>query len=979
MIYNIYDDFGHMKTTIYMCGERIDEDGNVIIVPLSRNYKKDVYLKDILCSFKHDWLFKESKYGHNIKEVTFKARSYSHGSIEYNDIKMHMPGYTWNGVVKKEDRFDELNQEFYEVRCKRSTSNMELNGLVCIEFDDVESKEVPDLIQKAFKNFEHLVYAGRTLSNKLFCMHRANEKINTNNYILYFYELAVQYYEKLGIKADKACCDVARIRYMCDQLGSKANIQYCDFGPTDGIKIQYDKIFGEEKKQYIRRTSDYVPEKDDTIYNYDENKGFYYGHQKQHLHKIGELIIPIPSIEQVINTLVALGKTSNEIIELWKTKLRYYNYNTHSKDVSDHIRLSEKIAKDKREFTVGEFTYTFLLMFFPEIIGSKSLFLGNNEFLCDRYYETLLNSILTNNRILIHGDTGIGKTVFANKLGMDRDVIVVVPYIAHMKNYPQYNQIELKDNMDVVSNGVVIWDRFVKLYNKDLISKNSIIIVDESHKLFLDQTYRDAAISMNHILREIPNKICYISATPIKEIDVNKTYRFEKYRNTVRVNHLKIVPSKETKTINDSLILQAMLHLIYGNLNYYDHIFIASDRFAQKLYDNLYGRYDCQLIRASQKESKEFLQLMKHQLLKHKIIIGTCISYESLNFNNKDEKILTITDMTDRTTSHTITQIAGRVRFSYNQVYLIDLIKVIEKKNFKELEEYYNKIEEIKSKYNIYSKRHYVQSYATELEEVSEWYYENNNIDKIKEDLPQYIKWEDNEIVASSISNKSPLNEQTKKYIINHLETHDVEFNNVDILLNDDNYYYTSIFFNDDNFIMINEEEQSGYIIRENIREQQYAYSKLLSFIDYRKINKLIVDTHTMPKGLNGEILNIMDIIMLDEITYNKYISDLEDYLHTLYDVYFYNLDRRIKEIKKIREKYIKCKNEQEYTMYNNIFDCMMIELKQKFDRKSKQKTKKIKDLVTNEIYDSVCECAKAINHNRTYISKHKNRFIPVD
>ena len=82
----------------------------------------------------------------------------------------------------------------------------------------------------------------------------------------------------------------------------------------------------------------------------------------------------VPSIEQMINTLLALGKSCDEIIELWETTLNYYNYNNDSRDITDNIRLTEKISEDDREFRVGESTHTFLLMFFPELLAKKSLF-----------------------------------------------------------------------------------------------------------------------------------------------------------------------------------------------------------------------------------------------------------------------------------------------------------------------------------------------------------------------------------------------------------------------------------------------------------------------------------------------------------------------------------------------------------------------------------------------------------------------------
>lgn len=920
MIYNFLEDFCNLKTTVYIYKEYTDSQGVFQQKPLSKPLRKDYNMADILCSFKLNWLFKGSKYGNNLKEITLKARSYAHGSTEYEDIKKRMPGYTWCGTVKTKDELNEETQEFYEKRCPRSINNMIPNGLVCVEFDDVEVKDIDDLIQKALRNFPHLIFCGRTLSNKLFCIHRANNELDVNNFKLYYMELAVMYNNVLGIKADNACSDITRMRFICDQLGSRANMEYCDFGPSENVKVEYDKIFKKEKHQYVKRASEYVPEVDENVYEYDESKGFYYGHTKQHLHRICELIVPVPSIEQIINTLLALGKSSDEIIELWETTLNYYNYNNDSRDVTDNIRLTEKMAEDEREFRVGESTHTFLLMFFPELLGTKSLFLDKNEFLCDRFYNTLLESIMVHNKILIHGDTGIGKTYFANKLGEEKDVIVVVPYIAHMNNYPLYKQIEINNDMEVVKRGVIIWDRFVKLYHKNLISPDSIIIVDESHKLFLDQTYRQAAIYMNQILREIKNHICYISATPINEIDVDKVYRFEKSRRNVTVTHCEIIPPEEEIWSKRRLTLEAILHLVYGNLNYYDHIFIASDNFAQKIYDRLYGRYDCQLIRANQKESPEFLELMKDQLLKHKIIIGTCISYESLNFNNKDEKILTISDMNEKTTAHTITQIAGRVRFSYNKVYLIDVLEKFTETDYKEKATYLNKLEEIRKKYNLYTRKHYIQNFADEIEDVQTWYMENNNIEQIIENLPLYIKWNESQISAKNISDKSPLNEQTNNYIIEYLQNHNDRFNNTDILLKDDDYY-TCMFFNNNNFIRISEDGQSGYIIRENIREQQYSYSKMTSYVDYEKLNKLIVDTHTLPKGVNAEILKIMDVIKLDENTFNNYVKDLEDYLSELHDVYYFALERTIKEIKNNRKDYCKCFSEQEFDMYNNIFD----------------------------------------------------------
>ena len=921
MIYNFLDDFCKMKTTVYLYNEYTDKEGNLQQKPLSRPLKEDRYLGEILCSFKLDWIFKNFKYGNNIKDVTLKARTHSHGSIEYNDIKMRMPGYTWAGTVKTEMCVDEETQEIYDRRKPRSIHNMEPNGLVCIEFDDVEPSQVTELIQKALTKFPHLVYAGRTLSNKMFCMHRANDRLTAQNYILYYKELAVLYHNEIGIEHDAACKDVARCRYMCYQFGSRANMEYCDFGPSENIEVEYDKLFSQNEISTIRRASEYVPQADENIYEYNKEKGYYYGHGTNHKMQIGDIIVPIPTITQIINTLLAIGKTREEICDLWENKLQYYNYNTRTKNVEDAVRLTKKFKLENDEYIVGQQTYLFLQMFFPDVVGCKSFFLAKNEFLCDRYYEFLSKAIMSHNKILIHGDTGIGKTYFANRLNQDHNVIVVVPYIAHMDNYPAYEQIEYnKDSDKVISTGVIIWDRFIKLYEKELIDKDSIVIIDESHKLFLDQTYRAAAIRMNWLLKDIENKICYVSATPINEINVEVTYRFEKERRPVLVNHIKII-GDEGSWPSSTLTINAILHLIYGNINYYDHIFIASDIYAQKIFDRLYGKYDCQLIRASQKDSDEYIELMKTQLLKHKIIIGTCISYESLNFNNRNEKILTIADMNEKTTAEIITQIAGRVRFSYNKVHLVELIKSVSNTDYKELAEFYDKLEEIKSKYNIYTRKHYVQSYADELDTVNQWYYESNNIDVIKDNLPSYIKWSESEILASNVSDKSPLNEKVKEYIIDHITTYNDNFNDIDVIIEDDGIN-TSMFFELNDFIKIDETGQSAYIIRENIRNQQYEYNKLAQYVGYEKVNKMMIEAHILPKGIHSEIYHIMDVVKLGPIEYDSYINELQDYRDTIkYNIGYNILNDTIKNVTNIREKYERCADNDEYKMYENIFD----------------------------------------------------------
>ena len=256
-------------------------------------------------------------------------------------------------------------------------------------------------------------------------------------------------------------------------------------------------------------------------------------------------------------------------------------------------------------------------------------------------------------------------------------------------------------------------------------------------------------------------------------------------------------------------------------------------------------------------------------------------------------------------------------------------------------------------------------------------------MDIIKDNLPNYIKWKDYEINASLLSDTSPLNIQVKTYIIDYLAEHNERFNNVSVAISeiDD---MDNIFFGDDNYIKIVENGQAGMIIREKIHDEQYSYRKLLEYVNYEKINNMITNTHTLPKGVNGEICRIIDIIQMDETKYNNYIDELETYLTTLVDVYYHTLKREIDKIKNIRNKFSKCQNSDYNNMYNNVFDQYVIE-KQKIYNKKNDAAKKtciITDtfkhpekynLQIGQTFNSCNELAVYTNKDNHTISRWRN------
>jgi len=196
------------------------------------------------------------------------------------------------------------------------------------------------------------------------------------------------------------------------------------------------------------------------------------------------------------------------------------------------------------------------------------------------------------------------------------------------------------------------------------------------------------------------------------------------------------------------------------------------------------------------------------------------------------------------------------------------------------------------------------------------------------------------------LSDKSPLNECVRDYIIEHVTKYNDDFNEVDVVINDD--CIEAQFF-EQNFISLSETGETAYIIREKIHEQQYEYNKLNTYVSYSKINNMIVCSRTMPKTVDSTIKRIIDIIKMKQDDYDNYIDELEAYHKTIsYTLLFNILDRRIKEIKRYRKQYLLCYDADEITMYNNVFDVFAdkrISVYKKKVIQNKEKGKKTKQV----------------------------------
>ena len=126
------------------------------------------------------------------------------------------------------------------------------------------------------------------------------------------------------------------------------------------------------------------------------------------------------------------------------------------------------------------------------------------------YVDTICDYIQNENVLTVYAPTGAGKTTCISgcvKNENDRSVkickgivdrypnsVVLVPFNVTNNLYDSMNIISSENNNEYKPGkpNVMIWDQFNKI--SSLINPE-IVIVDESHTLFLDRTYRDSAVA----------------------------------------------------------------------------------------------------------------------------------------------------------------------------------------------------------------------------------------------------------------------------------------------------------------------------------------------------------------------------------------------------------------------------------------------------------------------------------------------------
>ena len=261
-------------------------------------------------------------------------------------------------------------------------------------------------------------------------------------------------------------------------------------------------------------------------------------------------------------------------------------------------------------------------------------------------------------RIEVVSPTGSGKTTLINDyLAKELNAVVVVPYNATNALYNKMKVISSSSSETYSKDEpcVMIWDQV----NRYDIS-DRVVILDESHALFQERTFRQSAVNLMNKLKRQGTKIISFSATPTGEVDeldlkvVEYWKRRDKKVVLTAIMTEKDIPSRQLGDI------------MYNHKSRkYDLVCVFDNRSMKKLYENLCLKGlegDVDYIRSNTQETDEFKNIKKDEMLTKEITLCTGIAYNGLNFRNSG-KVLVLMEYTPGDTLYSeIIQAIGRFR-----------------------------------------------------------------------------------------------------------------------------------------------------------------------------------------------------------------------------------------------------------------------------------------------------------------------------
>lgn len=383
------------------------------------------------------------------------------------------------------------------------------------------------------------------------------------------------------------------------------------------------------------------------------------------------------------------------------------------------------------------------------------------------FYDVITQHIDKYQRVCIQAPTGVGKTTIINGfesntshsddlLSVEKSGIiglakqynadVVVPFNANNYLYSNLHEVSSMngEKYDKTKCNVMVIDQYLKYFEE---SGDKPVIIDESHILYIDRTYRDAVAKLMVLLKQSDKKIICISATPTGEIDELHLVplKFTNERDNINVTFI------ETENI-----FQAEWNMIrsYMGTSNYDRIIVLDNQNNRKIAEECYfvpeyiGNYT--VIRKETIEDtknpfhNDYIQFKKNELLNKKLTLCTCVAYNGINFKNEDEKVLVMCSFhKGDTLSSELIQIMGRVRKSkvdclvfYNIIDNICEVRGISEQidNAIKYESYVQQTQ-VKDEFLSYNRRLLDKDIREALIRIDNYKNDNAILDKVKKEL----------------------------------------------------------------------------------------------------------------------------------------------------------------------------------------------------------------------------------------------------
>ena len=322
--------------------------------------------------------------------------------------------------------------------------------------------------------------------------------------------------------------------------------------------------------------------------------------------------------------------------------------------IKDYFVNSAEILTNKPKFKACQRVKNWLIRTFD--ITPKKPILHRGEYLT-KYEKEVRAYIQANSRAGIIAPTGAGKTTLIKKIAKDFNAVIICPYnsiISQYEDFTNLNTLRKRDTPDVNTLYVGTFDQALK---HDFSER--LVIIDESHTLFTDGTYRDRlCYLLNNYQQNQQQKLLCVSATPCKEFDllgIKTPMQFERDRKHI-ATFWEVIDGdttiKETEIINT---------FIRGGAGAdFDKIIIFDDFSAKKLYP-MY-KSQASLLASDCKFDDDFIFTIEKQQLSKRVTFSTKICFNGVNFNDKGN-ILAICRFTPGiTTEQFITQAVGRFR-----------------------------------------------------------------------------------------------------------------------------------------------------------------------------------------------------------------------------------------------------------------------------------------------------------------------------